>query len=97
MHSKVFSKSLETHNHVLFLRYFVLHKFICSDNCISKRAVSETAVDVGLNTSYVITDLEPYSMYEIVIRISNEKYSTDSVPVRKRTGPSGIYLDNVDC
>jgi hypothetical protein len=57
--------------------------------------VSETVVDVGLNTSYVITDLEPYSVYEIVIQIFNDKYSSDSVPVRKRTGPSGKQLNNV--
>ena len=74
-------------------RYSVVYKFVCSDNCVSKRAVSETAVGVGLNTSYVITGLEPYSMYEIVIQIFNEKYSADSAPVRKRTGPSGILWD----
>ncbi|XP_028396319.1 LOW QUALITY PROTEIN: usherin-like [Dendronephthya gigantea] len=69
-------------------RYSVLYKFICSDNCISKRSVSQTAIDVGLNTTYAIIDLEPYSMYEIVIRVFNEKYSADSAPVRRRTGPS---------
>ena len=72
-----------------------MYKFICSDNCITKRAVSETVVDVGLNTSYVITNLQPYSIYEIVIRIFNEKYSADSPPVRKRTGPSGIDWDYI--
>ena len=76
-------------------RYFVIYKFICSDNCVSKRAVSETTVDVFLNTSYVITDLEPYSMYDIVIRVLNEKYPADSAPVRKRTGPSGTQWDGI--
>ena len=69
-----------------------MYKYVCSQNCIRKRALSEKVVDVGVETNYVITNLQPYTVYEIVVRVENKKLTTDSQPVTKRTVASGTWV-----